>query len=102
MKNIHLITTQKLLFPETVQFSPSEAVTVNQMMPELTNLGFDLSDLGGNTFAVNGIPAGLDGLDPKGFLQFQPLHFVLGDDDFKFLSGHVGGSFFWKEDGGPW
>ena len=65
----HLITTQKLLFPETVQFSPSEAVTVNQMMPELTNLGFDLSDLGGNTFAVNGIPAGIDGLDPKNLLH---------------------------------
>ena len=61
----HVMTTQRLLFPETVQFSPSEAVTMLQMMPELTSLGFDLSDLGGNTFAVNGIPAGIDGIDPK-------------------------------------
>ena len=65
----HVITTQKLLFPETVQFSPSEAVSMNQMLPELTNLGFDLADLGGNTFAINGIPAGLDGLDPKTLLH---------------------------------
>ena len=77
----NLITTQKLLFPETVQFSPSESVALNQMMPELTNLGFDLSDLGGNTFAVNGIPAGLDGLDPQTL-----LHEMLGDTNNSPLS----------------
>ena len=64
-----VITTQKLLFPETVQFSPSEAVSLLQLMPELTKLGFDLSDLGGNTFAVNGIPSGIDGVDPKSLLH---------------------------------
>jgi DNA mismatch repair protein MutL len=64
-----VITTQKLLFPETVQFSPSEAVSLLQLMPELTKLGFDLSDLGGNTFAVNGIPSGIDGIDPKSLLH---------------------------------
>lgn len=26
-------------------------------------MGFELTDLGGNSYAVNGIPAGLDGLD---------------------------------------
>jgi DNA mismatch repair protein MutL len=71
-----VITTQKLLFPETVQFSPSEAVSLLQMMPELTNLGFDLSDLGGNTFAVNGIPSGIDDIDPKTL-----LHEMLGDSN---------------------
>ena len=64
-----VITTQKLLFPETVQFSPSEAVSLLQLMPELTKLGFDLSDLGGNTFAVNGIPSGIDGIDHKSLLH---------------------------------
>ena len=39
------------------------------ILPELTDLGFDLSNLGGNTFAVNGIPAGLDGLNPVSLLQ---------------------------------
>ena len=68
-QNSHVMTTQKLLFPETVQLSPSEAVTMNQLMTELTSLGFDLADLGGNTFAVNGIPAGIDGIDPKTLLH---------------------------------
>ena len=71
-----VVSTQKLLFPETVQFSPSEAVVMNQMLPELNRLGFDLADLGGNTFAVNGIPTGLDGIDPKTLLH----EMVAGDD----------------------
>lgn len=65
----HSVSTQKLLFPETIQFSPSEAVTMQQLLPELSSLGFDLSDLGGNTFAVNGVPAGIDGLDTQTLLH---------------------------------
>ena len=65
----HTANTQKLLFPEVVQLAPSEAVLLGKLLPELTNLGFDLSDLGGNSFAVNGVPAGLDGLDPVQLLR---------------------------------
>ncbi len=61
--------TQKLLFPEVVQFAPSDAVLLGKLLPELANLGFDLSDLGGNSFAVNGVPTGIDGLDPVRLLQ---------------------------------
>ena len=60
----HTANTQKLLFPEVMQLAPSEAVLLGKLLPELTNLGFELSDLGGNSFAVNGVPSGLDGLDP--------------------------------------
>ena len=60
----HTANTQKLLFPETVTFSPSDAVIVEQLMTELGDIGFDLSDLGGHTFAINGVPAGIEGLDP--------------------------------------
>ena len=65
----HVINTQKMLFPETVTFSPSEAVTMQQLLPELITYGFDLSDLGGNTYAVNGIPAGLEGVNPQTLLH---------------------------------
>ena len=65
----HTLSTQTLLFPATVQFSPSEAVTMQQLLPELASLGFDLSDLGGNTYAVNGVPAGIDGIDPQSLLR---------------------------------
>ncbi len=60
----HTANTQKVLFPETIQFSPAEHVVMQQILPELTNAGFDLSDLGGNTYAINGVPVGLEGIDP--------------------------------------
>ena len=65
----HTAHTQKLLFPEVVQFAPSDAVLLEKLLPELANLGFDLSDLGGHSFAVNGVPTGIDGLDPVRLLR---------------------------------
>ena len=64
-----VVNTQKLLFPETVQFSVSDALVFSSMLPTLSALGFDLSDLGGHTFAVNGIPAGIEGIDPIQLLR---------------------------------
>ena len=65
----HTSATQQMLFPESVRFSPAESVILQQILPSLTAIGFDLSDLGGNTFAINGIPAGLEGIDPVNLLQ---------------------------------
>ena len=65
----HAAATQQMLFPESVRFSPAESVILQQILPSLTAIGFDLSDLGGNTFAINGIPAGLEGIDPVILLQ---------------------------------
>ena len=62
-------SSQRLLFPESLTLSPSDSVIMDQMLPELSSLGFDLSPLGGGTFAINGIPAGLEGLDPISLLQ---------------------------------
>ena len=55
--------SQKLLFPETVQLTAQEAVTLEQILGEMTAMGFDLSPLGDNTFSVNAIPEGLEGID---------------------------------------
>ena len=63
------VGTQKLLFPETIQFTANEAVIFASVQPVLSALGFDLADLGGNTWAVNGIPAGIEGLDPVALLR---------------------------------
>ena len=68
-QNAKTIQTQKLLFPETIQLSASDAVVFASMLQTLSTLGFDLSDLGGNTYAVNGIPAGIEGMDPIQLLR---------------------------------
>lgn len=59
----HAIESQRVLFPERVQFSPSEMVVIDKILPELTMMGFDLSDLGQGSYAINGVPAGIEGLN---------------------------------------
>ena len=55
--------SQGLLFPEMIQLSPSDAVLLNEYGPDLTALGFDLSDMGRGAVAIQGVPSGLDGVD---------------------------------------
>lgn len=60
----HSASTQKLLFPEMLQLSPSDSVLMQRFLPDLLTIGFDISDLGGGSFALNGIPADIEGYDP--------------------------------------
>ena len=55
--------TQQVLFPEVVQFAPSEIPFLEQILPRMSAIGFELTDLGQGSYAVNGIPAGIEGLD---------------------------------------
>lgn len=56
-------SSQKMLFPELVQFSPSDAVVLETINPELESLGFEVTPLGGGSYSVNAVPAGIDGVD---------------------------------------
>ncbi len=55
--------SQGLLFPEMISFTPQEASLLPYLLEELAWIGFDLSDLGGNTYSINGVPAGLENMD---------------------------------------
>lgn len=57
--------SQRMLFPDMVHFSPSEIPVLEECMDDLNALGFELSSLGGGTYAINGIPAGIEGLNPE-------------------------------------
>ncbi len=60
----HQFHSQKVLFPEVVQFPASEKVVVEEVLPEMKQMGFELDDLGGGSYAINAIPAGLEGVNP--------------------------------------
>ena len=62
-------SSQRVLFPEVIEFSPSDSVAVQKFLPDLTEMGFEINSLGGGCFVVNGIPSGLDGLDPVRLVQ---------------------------------
>lgn len=54
---------QKVLFPEVIQLAADEAVVLETVINEMGDMGFELNTLGGNSFAVNAIPSGLEGLN---------------------------------------
>ena len=55
---------QGLLFPERVELSVGESAVLESISHELLSLGFDISSLGGGTYALQGVPVGLEGLSP--------------------------------------
>lgn len=61
--------SQKVMFPEMVQFPVSEKIIVDKILPEMQAIGFELDDLGGGSFAINALPAGLEGLNPVTLVQ---------------------------------
>ena len=65
----HTARVQRLLFPDVVQFSASEAVMLDHILPDLVNIGFEVNSLGGHSYAVNGVPAGIEGINPVTLLQ---------------------------------
>lgn len=54
---------QKVLFPEVVHFSVAENNVLGKMMPQMGALGFELTDLGNGSYAINSVPSGIDGLN---------------------------------------
>ena len=61
--------SQRLLFPEMVELSSAEAVLMTDLLPSLTALGFEVTPIGPTTYVVNGVPAGLEGLQPENLLR---------------------------------
>ncbi len=61
--------SQGMLFPDIVQFPLSEVAILQEIMEDLSFLGFELTDLGGGSYAINGVPAGIEGLNPIDLIQ---------------------------------
>ena len=64
----HAMVSQNVLFPEAIQFSPSELILLQECLPQLATMGFELSDLGGGSYAINAIPSGVEG-DPVSLVR---------------------------------
>lgn len=60
----HQGVSQGVLFPEILELPASEAVVLQEISDDLAAIGFDLSNLGGGSYAINGVPSGIEGLSP--------------------------------------
>lgn len=65
----HSFISQRVMFPEVVQFPMSEKIVADKILPEMSKMGFELDDLGGGSYAINAIPAGLEGINPVALAQ---------------------------------
>ena len=63
-----------MLFPEVIIFTVAEQAVLEQVLPRLSAIGFDLADLGQGSYAINGIPAGIEGLN-----TIQLLHDMVSE-----------------------
>lgn len=59
----HKPHSQKVLFPEMVQFAAADQLALDSILPEMREMGFQLDSLGGGSYAVNAVPAGIEGLN---------------------------------------
>jgi DNA mismatch repair protein MutL len=57
--------SQRVLFPEVLELSASEAATLPSIMEDLEALGFELSILGSHSFAIQGVPSEIENADPS-------------------------------------
>lgn len=61
--------SQQVLFPEIVEFTASEAAVLPALLEDICFIGFDLTNLGNNSYAINGLPAGVENLDPVSLIR---------------------------------
>jgi len=63
------MSSQTILFPEVLHLGAAQCIALQELVPEMEKMGFSLSPLSGNDWAVNAIPAGLDGVDASAMVQ---------------------------------
>ena len=56
--------SQRVLFPEIVELSISEAAALPSIMDDIEALGFELNNLGNNCYAIHGVPSEIDNSNP--------------------------------------
>lgn len=60
---------QRIMFPELIQLSQQQRVILANTADEIIAAGFDLSDLGDGSFAINALPAGTETLNAAELLR---------------------------------
>jgi len=58
-------SSQKLLFPITIDLNPSDHTLLMDIEEEITRLGFEFDIFGKNSIIINGIPSGLIDINEK-------------------------------------
>ena len=59
------LTTQRLIFPDILQLTTTQTITLESINDQLSELGFDIAYLGDNSWSINGIPSAINDTNPS-------------------------------------
>ena len=76
-------SSQKLLFPETIDFNAADAELMSELHTEIKNLGFEIKKVGNCNFKVIGIPSELKEQNIKKILERLLEQFKLNESELK-------------------
>jgi DNA mismatch repair protein MutL len=78
------IATQRSLFPSTLELSASDAILLQELLPDLHQLGYLLEPFGVSTFAIQGTPADMVTGNEKSALEKMLEQYKHFSTDLKF------------------
>lgn len=61
--------SQQVLFPDIVEFTSAEAAILPFLLDDMRYIGFELNNLGSNNYAINGLPSGVESLNPVSLVK---------------------------------
>jgi DNA mismatch repair protein MutL len=61
--------SQRVLFPEIIELNPAEAAALESIIEDIEAVGFELTSLGNNSFAVQATPSELQNADSSKLLR---------------------------------
>jgi DNA mismatch repair protein MutL len=78
------ISTQRSLFPVSIDLSTADAVLLSELLPELNQLGYMLEPFGNNSFVIQGTPADLQQGNEKMAIERMLEQYKHFSNDLKF------------------
>ncbi len=75
--SVQQATAQGLLFAQTIALTSSEAELLREIFDDVKSLGFELEDIGGSSFVVNAVPAGIAGIEPQQLIEMMLTEYEL-------------------------
>ncbi|MEP6673801.1 MAG: DNA mismatch repair endonuclease MutL [Ferruginibacter sp.] len=78
------IATQRSLFPSTIELTPADAVLLNELIPEMQQLGYQLEPFGSHTFVIQGTPADMTAGNEKTAIEKMLEQYKHYSNDLKY------------------
>ncbi|MDZ4072645.1 MAG: DNA mismatch repair endonuclease MutL [Sediminibacterium sp.] len=78
------MATQKSLFPATLELAAADAALLQDLLPDLTSIGYQVEPFGQNSFVIQGIPADILPGNEKHAIELLIEQFKHFSSDIKF------------------